>query len=66
MTDIKNAAKVLQVRVKDGSALARLVAESSHKTVSGALHEIAAQHEAMREQHEQFKILIEEGRRREA
>jgi hypothetical protein len=37
----------IQVRVKPGSALERLLSTSEHGTISGALHEIAAQHEAM-------------------
>lgn len=39
----------IQVRVKEGSALERLLLASTHKTVSGALHEVAAAYEAMKD-----------------
>lgn len=39
----------IQVRVKKGSALERLLRESTHETTSGALHEIAAAYEAMKQ-----------------
>lgn len=50
MTKI-NENRTIQVRVKEGSALERLLEASPHKTVSGALHEIAATFEGMKEAH---------------
>lgn len=38
----------INARVKEGSALERLILTSPHKTVSGALHEIAAAYEAIK------------------
>ena len=42
-----NENRTIQVRVKEGSALERLLEESPHKTVSGALHEMAAAYDAL-------------------
>jgi hypothetical protein len=38
----------INIRVREGSALERLIRASSSKTVSGALHDIAAAFEAMK------------------
>lgn len=43
-----NENRTIQVRVKEGSALERVLEASPHKTISGALHEIAAAYEAMK------------------
>lgn len=43
-----NENRTIQVRVKEGSALERLLESSPHKTISGAIHEIAAAYEAIK------------------
>jgi hypothetical protein len=46
MADLKRG--IIHARVKPGSALERILSASPHKTISGALHELAAAYEALK------------------